>query len=142
MLNVMSNKIWHLFVAVAFLLMQSASAHIHIASSHNHDGHSHSHSQLVHAHSIASHHVDAFEPGHQNHASKVVELCQEWIVKYGKCFSDLESQAILGSLFSFCKRPSATESYFDNPFVYRSFHFLFKVQARAPPTILPLTFKS
>ncbi len=114
--------------------MQSTSAHIHLASNHDHDGHDHSLTQLVHAHNVATHHIDAFESVQQTHTDQVVELRQAWIVKYGKCFSDAESQAILISSFSFGDQSTVTQSYLDNPFVYHKLHFRSKVQARAPPT--------
>lgn len=129
------DKIWHLFLAIAFISMQSASVHIHLDSSHKHHGHDHYHSQLVHAHNIASHHVDAFEPAYQTHSSQVVEFCQEWIVKYGKCFKDLSSAAFLVSSFTFREQTTAIQSYYDNPFFYHSFHFHSQVQARAPPRL-------
>lgn len=135
MRNSLNNKIWHLFLAIAFLSMQSASAHIHLASNHDHGGHDHSHTQLVHAHNVATHHVDAFEPVQKTHTDQVVELCQEWIMKYGKCFSDVESQAVLVSSFSFSDQTTVTQSYLDNAFVCHKIHFRSKVQARAPPTL-------
>ena len=137
MRDILTNKIWHLFLAIAFLSMQSASAHIHLASSHDHDGHDHSHTQLVHAHNVAAHHVDSFESVQETHTDQVVELCQEWIVKYGKSFSDVESQAVLVSSSSFCDQTTVTQSYLDNPFVYHKLHFRSKVQARAPPALFP-----
>jgi len=137
MRDIVNNKLWHLFLAIPFLSMQSASAHIHLSSSHKHDGHDHSHSQVVHAHNLASHHIDAFESDHQAHSSQVVELCQDWVIKYGKCLSDLEPQAALVSNFSFGEQNSITKIYFDNPVDHLGFHFRSKIQARAPPTLFP-----
>ncbi len=132
------NTIWHLFLAIAFLSMQSASAHIHLSSSHEHDGHDHSYPQIIHAHNVVSHHIDAFKSDNQTHSSEVVVLCQDWITKYGKYLSDLETQAALVSNFSFDERNPSTKIYFDNPVDHLGFHFLFKVQARAPPTLFSL----
>lgn len=134
MRDILNNKIWHLFLAIAFLSMQSASAHIHLASSHEHNGHDHSHTQLVHAHNVAAHHVDDFESAQQTHTDQVVELCQEWIVKYGKCLNDVELQAVLVSSFSFGDETTVNQSYLDNTPVYNKLHFCSKFQARAPPT--------
>lgn len=135
MRDISKSKIWHLFLAIAFLSMQSASAHIHLASSHDHDGHDHYHSQVVHTHDVTSHHVDAFEPVLESHTSQVVELYQDWIVKYGKSLDDTESQAFLVSSFSISEQSIVTQRYLDDSFVYRSFHFLSKVLARAPPAL-------
>lgn len=137
MREILKSKIWQLFLAIAFLSMQSASAHIHLASSHDHDGHDHSHSQVIHAHDVSSHHVDAFESELESHTSQAVELCQDGIVKYGKKLSDLESHAFLVSSFSSNEQSIVPQSYFDNSLVYRRFHFLSKVQARAPPALFP-----
>ena len=127
--------------------MQSASAHIHLASSHDHDGHGHGHghghdhghdhSQVVHAHNVASHHIDAFESEQESHGSQVVELCQDWIVKYVKWLSDLDPQVALVPNFSCCEQKILIQSYFDNVLDYRSFHFRSKVKARAPPILFP-----
>lgn len=137
MRTMVTSKVWQLFLAVAFLSMQSASAHIHLASSHDHDGHDHSHSQVVHAHNVASHHIDDFESDPNTHASQIVELCQNGIVKYAKCLSDLEPQAVLFSDFPVCEKSTATSDGFDNTFVFRSFHFHSKLKARAPPVVFP-----
>ena len=137
MREILKSKIWHLFLAIAFLSMQSASAHIHLASNHDHDGHDHYHSQVIHAHGATSHHVDAFETELEPHTSQVVELCQDWIAKYGKSLSELESQAFLVSSFPFAKQSIVNQCYFDNSFVYPSFHFRSSIQARAPPALFP-----
>ena len=135
MRDMLKSKIWQLFLEIAFLSMQSASAHIHLASSHDHEVHDHYHSQVVHAHDVTSHHVDAFAPELESHTSQVVELYQDWIVKYGKNLGDKESQAFLVSSFSFSEQSIITQLYVDNSFVYRSFHFRSKVQPRAPPAL-------
>ena len=131
----MTSKILQLFLAIAFLTMQSASAHIHLASSHNHDGADHSHSQIAHSHNVASHHVEAFDQNQNSHTNQVVELSHDGIVKYVKWLNDLESQTVLVTSPSCCEPTVVTQSYFDNPFVYRSFHFRSNVKARAPPIL-------
>ena len=136
MRNILTSKIWQLFLAIAFLSTQSASAHVHLASSHDHDGHNHVHSRVVHTHNVASHHVDAFESDEETHTNQIVELCQDWTVKYGKWMNDLESQSVLASSFLYCEQNIVTVSYVENPSGYRSFHFRSKVKARAPPTLL------
>jgi len=136
MRNILTSKIWQLFLAIAFLTMQSASAHIHLASSHNHDGTDHSHTQVAHSHNVASHHVEAFEQSQNSHTNQVVELSQDGIVKYVKWLNDLESQTVLVTRFSCCEPTIVTQNYFDNPFGYRSFHFRSNVMARAPPILL------
>tara|TARA_B100000446_G_scaffold144900_1_gene138159 strand:- start:44 stop:466 length:423 start_codon:yes stop_codon:yes gene_type:complete len=137
MRNILTSKIWQLFLAIAFLTMQTASAHIHLSSTHNHDGVDHSHTQVAHSHNIASHHVDAFAQNQDSHSNQVVELSQDGIVKYAKWLSDLESQGVLLTSFSCCELKIVTQSYFDKPFRYRSFRFRSNVQARAPPILFP-----
>lgn len=132
---ILKSKIWQFFLGIAFHSMQSASAHIHLASSHQHDGYSHSHSQVVHAHDVVSHHIDAFESNQNAHAIQTVELSPDWIVKYGKCLSDLESQAFLASSFPNLKLNINPQSLFDHVFIYYSSHFRSNVQARAPPIL-------
>ena len=135
MRNLLTSKILQLFLAIAFLTMQSASAHIHLASSHNHDGADHSHSQIAHSHNVASHHVEAFEQNQNSHTNQVVELSQDGIVKYVEWLNDLEPQTFLITRVSCCEPIIVTQSYFDNPFVYRSFHLRSNVKARAPPIL-------
>ena len=135
MRKTLKSKIWQLFLVIAFLSMQSASAHIHLSSGHEHDGLDHSHSQVINAHDVSSYHVDAFKSDQETHSSQVVELCQDWIVKYGKSLSDLELQSILVSDFSFSERNIVAPSYFDDSFVYRSYPFRSNVKARAPPRL-------
>ncbi|KZY33188.1 MULTISPECIES: hypothetical protein [unclassified Oleiphilus] len=135
MRTILTSKIWQLFLAIAFLTMQSASAHIHLASSHNHDGAGHSHAQVAHSHNVASHHADAFDQN--SHTNQVVELSQDWIVKYVKWLNDLEPQAVLVTSFSCDEQKNVTQFYFDKSFAYRSFHFRSNVKARAPPKLFP-----
>lgn len=137
MRDILNNKIWIFFLAIAFLSMQSASAHIHLASSHVHDGYDHSHARIIHSHSVTSHHIDSFETELDTHTSQVVELCQDWIMKYWKSLGDIDFLALLSPNFPFFEQATGSQSLFDNPVVCSSFHFLSKVQARAPPT-LPL----
>ena len=132
---ILKSKIWQLFLAIAFLSMQSASAHVHLASSHDHDGQDHYHSRVVHTHNVASHHVDAFESDEEAHTSQIVELCQGWTVKFGKSLTDLESQAVLLSSFPCCEQSVVTLSYVNKPTEHLSFHFRSKVKARAPPNL-------
>ena len=134
---ILASKMWQFFLAIAFLLMQSATAHIHLASSHDHDGYDHSHSQVIHTHSVASHHVDAFASDQDNNASQVIELSQEWRVKYVKWLSDLEPQAVLVFYFTYCEQSVVGSNYFDNPVSYSRFHFRSSVRARAPPRLFP-----
>lgn len=135
MRTILTNKIWQLFLAIAFLSMQSASAHIHLASSHNHDGSDHSHTQVSHSHNVASHHADAFEQNQTSHTDQVVELSQDWIVKYLKWLDDLESQAALVTHFSCGDSTLVTQCYFDNSCAHHSFYFRSNVKARAPPIL-------
>ncbi len=142
MRNILTSKIWQLFLAIAFLSTQFASAHVHLASNHDHDGHDHTHSQIVHTHSqlvqthdVASHHVDAFDSDEDAHTTQIVEFCQDWTVKCGKWLNDLESQAVLVSSFPCCEQSLATLSYVEKTSDYRCFHFRSKVKARAPPIL-------
>ena len=135
MRNILTSKIWQCFLAIAFLSMQSASAHIHLASSHDRDGHAHDHSRVIHAHNVASHHADAFESDQDTHTNQVVDLGKDWIVKCVKWLSDLEPHAILISNFSFDEQSVVTQSHFVNFLPYHSVHFRSKVQARAPPIL-------
>ena len=134
---ILTSKVWQLFLVTAFLLMQSASAHIHVSSSYDDDGDDHYHSQVVHVHTVASHHVDAFISDQNNHSSQVIELSQEWRVKYVTWLTDLEPQAVLVFNFPCCEQSVVDSNYFDNPVSYSRFHFRSSVRARAPPRLFP-----
>ncbi|KZY61301.1 hypothetical protein [Oleiphilus sp. HI0067] len=133
MRDILKSKIWQLFLAIAFLSMQSASAHIHLGSNHDHDGHDHTHSQLIHTNSISSHHVDAFAAEIAPHTSEVVELCQDWTVKNGKKLNDHDSQAYLSSDYVYREQTIVVEDYRGDAPVPVIFRFYFSSQARAPP---------
>lgn len=144
MRNVLKNRAWHLFLAIAFSSMQSASAHIHLASSHDHDGHDghdHSHSQVVHAHNVASHHVDVFESGHQAHSSQVVELCQGWGVKYGKCLSGLAPKQLLYLMFMSINRALSPKFILTTSLTITAFISALKFKLEHLQHYPPLTFK-
>lgn len=58
---------------IAFLSMQTTSAHIHLAEHHNHEG-VHSHEVESHAHHLTSHYTETMELSHQVDASNTIDL--------------------------------------------------------------------
>ncbi len=71
------TRLFSYLLITAFLLLQWSSSHIHLGHQHSHGDSQYEHALEVHAHQLASHHLDAIDVADNNHQSddsSVLEL--------------------------------------------------------------------
>jgi len=121
-------------LAVAFLTMQWANAHIHLAEHHSHDGSHHQHFVEAHSHHLTSHH-DSIDSEHQLDHLSIIELDQLCGVSAQKKLCDYTAFIIASEFEIYAYRSRINQILVPQTNTKLSYLSQTAVRLRAPPAI-------